>query len=292
VLARGYDNQEFDFELKRQEALAEALCRGWAKVRLPKIKEIYDIECIEEEWNIPMDGDLTFMTRIDGILTRKSDGERKAIEFKTTGTNQPKHIEAFRYSTQTLTHIWSINRVLKHDVSSVLMEFLYKGRKYQGEIYNPMIRGYKKVGIPPIDSTEYSYDSDVARKKGWEPFYVWEDIGVKAWMEQIPLEVVESHFFGLEVFKNDEEIEQWKRQTYYEVKRIDEGLKELETDSEVVRKRVMDSVFPARMDEDCYDNKYRRSCSYLDICYKQIDDPLGSGKFIVREPHHPQEFEA
>jgi len=88
-------------------------------------------------------------------------------------------------------------------------------------------------------------------------------------------------------------LEEWKEQVAIRQARIQAAVTILyeETPTELDATEVMCSVFPARLDRFCFQNQYKRKCQYCDLCYHKIDDPLESGVYMVREPHHPTEFE-
>ncbi len=267
-------------------ALAEGMARGWAKVRWPFYQEHFDVLFSEQEINCQLKGDVELMSRIDGVLRRKSDGEIFPLEFKTTGTNRDNYLDSWQYSSQILTHLLVGERLTGRPPAGVIMEFLYKGYKKQepeGTVYySPYMRAYRNL----LDGS-FGYDSSLGRKKGWETFCPYEEIPMEDWVRQMPDEVLRAQFFTRLIQRNNRDLEIWKAQTVYEQRRIQEAL--VNTGFCDLESEALTEFFPARLDECCFANKYHAKCEMLKVCYGEIDDPVGNG-YKAREPHHPQEF--
>ena len=297
---KGFDlNQIGDsvFEMQRQASLAEGLVRAWMRVRLPSLLADYKVVVVEEEWEVPLDeaGAIVLMTRLDALLERRSDGELWVMEFKTTGWMSEDWLESWRYSTQPLQQIWAVEKHTGKPCGGCLVEALYKGVKRSDEVkgityYSPLIRGYIKKGVPPFDEDELSWDSAVGRRKGWEPVDVWQWGRVREWIALLPEEVVAGQIFSREVFRSGREQEIWLRQTIAEQTRLKKALVVMQHPVPDVEQAVLDEVFPARLDADCYSNKYRQRCPFLDVCFNNAE-PAEDDRFVIRVPHHKSEWE-
>ncbi len=287
---------ELELEMQRQAALAEGLARAWTMRRLPRILEEYEIVVVEEEHEIPFGPGQVLMSRLDGVLRRKVDGELLAgPEFKTTGWISEQYVESWRYSTQTLSHCLDIQHKYGVTPAGVQMEFLYKGVKKKQEdgtvtYYSPLVRGYRMQG--EFGELTYGFDSSLARKKDWEVFDAYT-MGMEEWMNQLPEEVLDGMLFSSVIYRNPAELVEWQRQVSIRQGRIQAGLIILNEDhpTEEAADEIMASIFPARLDQFCYSNQYKKSCPYLEVCFHRIDDPLGSGVFVKRVPHHEGEFD-
>ena len=287
---------ELELEIQRQCALAEGLARVWTKYRLPQILEDYEIVAVEEEHEIPFGPGQVLMSRLDGVLKRKVDGELFAgPEFKTTGWINDEYIESWRYSTQTLSH--TLDVVAKYGVepAGVMMEFLYKGFKKRSEeggyvYYSPLVRAYRMVD--EFGGETYGFDSSLGRKKDWKVFDSYT-MGMGNWIEQLPQEIAEGLLFNTVIYRSPTELEEWKLQTSIRQGRIQAGLIMLneEHPSEKAADEIMAQVFPARLDRYCQSNQYRKRCAFADMCFHKVDDPIGSGLFVERTPHHPGEWD-
>lgn len=298
VLARGFDevSGELELEMARQMALAEGLAMVWTLKRLPLLLEEYRIVATEEEHEVSLGDGLVLMSRPDGVLERLSDGEYLAgPEFKTTGWMSTDYIEQWRFATQILSHTIDVEATCGKKPVGVQMEFLYKGGKRRAEdgtytYYSPLVRAYRMKN--EFGGWEYGFDSALGRKRDWEAFEPYV-MGMDAWINHLPDEEVEKMLFSTVIYRDDRELERWKRQMMVRQSGVRDAVKEL-TQGHMTAEaadNVMAKVFPARLDHFCFSNMYHKKCSYLDVCFNRIDDPIGSGAFVERTPHHSGEFE-
>jgi hypothetical protein len=298
ILEAGFSefSGEVELEMQRQAALAEGLARVWTRVRLPYILDNYNIIAVEEEHEIPFGPGQVLMSRLDGVLERKADKELFAgPEFKTTGWMSEDYVESFRYSTQTLSHSLDIENIYGRSPAGVQMEFLYKGMKRKGEdgqytYYSPLVRAFKMVDS--LGNETYGFDSALGKKRDWTPFDTFV-MGMESWVAQLPDDVVDGILFNSTVYRSKREQEIWQRQTSYRQALIQGGLIMLNENNptEEAATQIMDQIFPARLDQYCVSNMYKKKCPYKEVCFGEIDDPLGSGLFVERTPHHEAEFE-
>lgn len=312
ALERGFEDTEpvsLQMEIDRQACLVEGAVRAWVKTRLPFILQNFRVVQVEKEFEVQLDEDITIMCRLDGVLQRRTDGEYSALEFKTTSTTDEDYFESWRYATQTMWHLLAIERQFGKVGNSVLMEFLQMGMKRHDDVsgidqyYSPFVRGYRKFGSPPLEpAVEYGWTTDLGRKKAWTILNVWEaDFPEKPdwmsnaeyWTEHVlPPETLSNQLVTREVFRNPDELEEMVRNTLAQQRRIYAGVQLMNTIGESDNiDEYRAQFFPGNMDEGCYQNKWRKQCPYLPICYRRIEDALGSGKYQKREPHHEAEFE-
>jgi hypothetical protein len=299
IQERGFNelSGELELEMARQQALAEGLARAWTATRLPYYLENFNIVAVEEEHEVPFGPGQILMSRLDGVIERKSDQELFAgPEFKTTGWISDDYIESWRYSTQTLSHSLDVEAKYGKTPAGVMMEFLYKGMKKKGEdgsytYYSPLVRAFK-MQDNMTGQEIYGYDSALGRKKDWKVFEPYT-MGMGKWIEMLPQEVLESMCYNTTVYRSDREVKEWKLTTMLRQGRIQAGLIMLneEEPTKEAADEIMAAVFPARLDQFCFSDQYRKKCPFLDVCYGTIDDPLQSDVFTAREPHHPSEFE-
>lgn len=297
ILEKGFDefSGELELEMTRQAALAEGLTRAWTLIRLPYFLENYEIVSVEEEHEVPFGEGQVLLSRLDGVLKRKSDGELfVGPEFKTTGWMSDDYIESFRYSTQTLSQGLDVLHTQGQLPAGVMMEFLYKGMKKKdtnGEYvyYSPLVRAYRMVD--EFGGETYGFDSSLGRKKDWKPFDTFT-MGMGNWIPQIPLEILQNILFNTTVYRSEKELDEWKLQCRIRQAFIQHGIVKLSEEHPTLEAadELMATYFPARLDQFCYSNQYKKKCPYLDICYHSIDDPIGSGQYVERTPHHEGEF--
>lgn len=289
---KGFDRLDgsVELEIRKQQGLAEGLCRAWTKVRLPYFLQNFIVLEVEVEHDIRLSENLILMSRLDAVSRRRSDGELFAgPEFKSTGWISNDYIESWRYSSQVISHCIDVEKTYGRAAAGVLMEFLYKGVKKKDEegnytYYTPLLRGFRRAeGF--TGEYEYGFDSALARRKGWEVVDALA-VGVKEWLEVVPETILAEQLFSVEVYRSKRELDIWKRQVIIRQSLIDASLRLPE------RQIVLDSVFPARLDQFCYNDQYRKKCPFLEVCYGSVDDITTSDQYEARKPHHSSEFEA
>ena len=205
-------------------------------------------------------------------------------------------------------------------ISGVRMEYIIKGRREEfpaesghWEQYSPLIRGYVKEGITCPEfgwKREWKDPSDGRSRKldyrTWKAFHVWEQPGgVKAWIDLLATGTVQpeageclpSQFVTpMPYFRDEDDLRSWYESTVYQERHIAENLFRVEqARDEGERKTLLNQLFPM----------FRRSCDWPGICpYAGTNanpnegpcysvnvgrDPIGSGLYREREPHHTTE---
>jgi len=213
---------------------------------------------------------------------------------------------------QDKTDVMLLSRAEPPRIAGVRMEYIIKGRREEfpegsshWEQYSPLIRGYVKEGVTRAEfgwKREWKDDEGKTRKldyRTWKPFHVWEQPGgVKAWIDLLATgtiqpeagECLPSQFVcPVPYFRNEDDVRNWFEQTVYQERQISEHLVEIRGASgEGDRQSLLNMYFP----------QYRRSCDwptpchYIDCCYSTNvgQDPVGSGLYREREPHHATEI--
>jgi len=266
--------------------LIEALVLAWKRIRLPQLMESYSIEDVEREYNFQLAPDIQLMTRIDAVLRNRSTDELYPLEFKTTSIATASYLEAYHYDTQTMLHTIATEARYKKPCSTVLMEHLYKGRKYNGQFTSSLIRGFYNFDT---QETSYSY------KKNWQPFYLTSDLAdlyignelpqwmspLEYWISTLPYSELRKHLLNNEVQHNQLALEEWTRATVFRERQIMACLQ----DNSI----SISETFPKRMNRFCYSDRYSRKCPFFSICFEGCKQPEELG-LIERIPHHEQEF--
>lgn len=225
--------------------------------------------------------------------------------------NNQKIIQATKKYTDYLMKF-----VKNEKVMGVMMIYMIKGKRYESssvpgrwEQHSSLIRAYRK-----LIGTEYEYapslfydnPSNKSGKgrlgKGWESFNVWEceEVGfVKGWINmandnKLGADIIGSAYkIPAPYFRRQQHIDSWLRQTIAIEAEINSKVSKLNDPTipydgmSLVEK--LDLLFPQSR-KHCH---YSTDCQYLDICYNDeiFADPIGSGKFIYRKPHHQAELE-
>lgn len=199
-------------------------------------------------------------------------------------------------------------------IMGVIMIYLLKGKRYESssipgrwEQHSPLIRAYRKLVGTQYEYAPSLYFNNPSNKsgkgrlgKGWEPFNIWEDeeVGfIKGWIAKLanPNQNMGEDIIGnsfkipAPYFRNQEHVDSWVRQSRSIEKEIEYKINQVEA-IKSLRNEALDLHFPQRR-KGCH---YPVDCEMLDICYNSevFNDPIGSGKYIYRKPHHKMEMEA
>lgn len=203
----------------------------------------------------------------------------------------------------------------KDKVMGVLMIYLIKGKRYETEKdsgkweqHSPLVRAYRKLtGVKYEYAPSLYFDKPENKSgkgrlgKGWEPFLVWEDEeigGVKGWISKLASgeiaggeKILDEQFrIPAPYFRNQGHIDSWFRQLKAVEQRIHDNVISINPSTYSPLNEQLDYYFPQRR-KGCH---YPSDCSYLDVCYTEeiFNDPIGSGKYVYRKPHHEAEEKA
>lgn len=209
------------------------------------------------------------------------------------------------------------NRKVAKILSGIRFCFLIKGQRKKPEYnstdpnalfitYNPLIRGYKNIGPASINYAHSWFYPNPENKtgksilgKGWEPFNVWEsDISIKDWINYIASGQVQPECGEIlkeyvvtptEYFRNPEEIRVGLQEVIAQERWIERALSSFTTET---TESTMADRF--RHHRKCCEFMYGEQCSYKSLCWSPevASDPLGSGLYQVRVPHHETERNA
>lgn len=213
-------------------------------------------------------------------------------------------------------------------IQGVRMEYLLKGarKRKQGDEsgpkiqHSPLIRGWRNMGVTPgSDQFAWAWDwkDEMGKKRTlnwqhWKPFSVWEVIpgGVKQWVEEMlaPDAMGYSHIqpeagscleqqfvCPMPYMRQDDDMRNWYQQTKYQEAEVAKQVLllleaiQMEGWYSATVQTLLNHWFP----------QYRRSCDwpdaceFTDVCFSVAigKDPLGSGMFRARLPHHKPEEE-
>ena len=205
-------------------------------------------------------------------------------------------------------------------VLGVKMEFAIKGKKYprQGGGWgysNPLIRPWKKADDLGGGNYAWRYEfqdpmgGNHRLGKGWNRINIWEDMGVKEWIEKLASEEIQgmpagsaleaSFVLPSEYFRKEEYIEGWVKEMLYQEERVARGTEEvLRTQGvDTTPKMLQESFLDALREHFPKHSNYPTSCVYCEyeeVCHGPgvyIHDPMSLGVFRPREANHEAEGE-
>jgi hypothetical protein len=182
--------------------------------------------------------------------------------------------------------------------------------------YSPLIRGYRYItptGTMYAHSWFYPNPNNKSGKsilgKGWESFNVWEsDISIKDWINALHQNQIQPECGDVlrqnvitppEYFRDDNEIAESMRQVIAQETHIFERLETIEqmiksgatAQNSQILIEMLGSTFP-QYKKACW-FMYGEPCPYIPLCWKPEvgADPIGSGLYQIRVPHHLAERE-
>jgi hypothetical protein len=297
--SRGIQNieeEDFDFLVKEQQALLEGLIRGWTIVRLPMLLEEYRVLSVEQSFPYEIVPGLIQQVRLDGVLERRDDDAVMVQEFKTVSHPGYSWANSWHRNTQMLANTQALEQNLERRVEGVIIEGLVKGTRRNDTAVSSKFFG-KRIQNSPFCygySNGHDFQTEYTSRKGWHKIASWEHMPMKQWVEDVmdPNLLQEQFIVQPPIKPVPRHMDRWRRQTVAEELEFAQRLEEYEAlDTDDEREQMLDVLFPQN-EEHC--NKYGEgSCEMDEICWTEgiAEDPIGSGLYEEREPHHPVEEE-
>lgn len=271
---------------EEQKCLAQGLLLGYARAVLPDLLNRYTVVSTEQELTVKVEegGDtFVWMIRPDALLRDLRTGALVYLEFKTTGSKSEGWLAQWATKPQLWLGPWALEQALGEPVEQTLVQGLYKGYAYKGEWRSPLVTAYQGApivrGVGQLGQAQWSAEY----KRGWDRRPASEyPGGLEAWVEQLPLDLLQAQFpRPAPVFTNQPLFEAFLRQTHQREREIvaarGQGLE------------VREALFPQNFG-GCVP-AFGSACPYERACWMpQVGaQPLESGYFRRREPHHTQE---
>jgi hypothetical protein len=248
------------------------------------------------------------------LLEKRLANQNEYIDLVSNNLQPTEERTSKEVIKATQKYLEYINKFRKNDkVMGVLMIYFLKGKRYETsegsgrwEQKSPLIRAYRKlVGVEYEYSGSLYYPKPENKSgwgrlgKGWEDFPVWEEEGgVKEWIRKLASDEIQG---GRELlakqfkiptayFRKEEHLQSWYRQTRAiesDIKRKNDFIQSRGVVQVISFREQLDISFPQRR-RNCH---YPNDCQYVGICYTDgiFDDPIGSGKYMWRIPHHEAE---
>jgi hypothetical protein len=253
---------------------------AWALYIEPAIRAGWEDIGIEKELILDR-GDLWVPCTPDRVLVNK--GNPKVIcyqEYKTTISAGFKWQQSWRYAIQLHIGIAAVQEEIHKKVSFGRVIGLMKGDVRDGRLHHPYVYGYMNTKGGEW-SSEYRSGGD------WIPMPVWEyPGGIVNWVKKCGKEVALAQFpHSAPVFLDERMLADWVRRRTFRQKTVRIIKESCRTDLERRAK-----WFERRTDQ-CRPG-FGEECPYLLPCWNaQAElDPLGTGEFEPREPHHDVEL--
>jgi len=95
---------------------AEAMVSAWCDEWLAYDRSTYHYLHIEEAFELPLANGYIITVRPDIVMQRKSDGEIRALDHKTTGWSLMSGHDALADTDQSTTYIWALSKLYPNNV--------------------------------------------------------------------------------------------------------------------------------------------------------------------------------
>ena len=303
--------------IEEQRAHIEAMILAWARVRLPRWLESYEIIEVETEDRIELSDDVTLAVRADAVVRRKADDRMFVVNFKTVGNPDERWMRSWEVDMQLMTELLAAERRHGKVFGGVIIEGLVKGARVKvghdlrevrdankevaGYIdRSPLLYGFKCDADPPLRALEYQWESTT--RKGWYKFRTWKEdfpqtsqefrsgdtVGrLEYWVNWLPEECLENLFVTVPpIMRNEGMIESKVRQIIAMERNIARAheLLDVVVNEPGNHAAVLDAMMPQHEGECHWPSK----CSCYELCWEAqtSDDPGGSGLYQARKDHH------
>lgn len=267
--------KELEYQYRRLGWLA-----GWVHFVEPGIRARYQDIGIERELALDRTPLVVAVTP-DRVLRDRQDGSLVYFEYKSTISASQKWLSSWNYMIQLHIGMQAIAEELNEPVKFAQIIGFMKGQEREGLLNHPYVYAYRR-------GDEWTDDYNKARSAGWEKAGVWDyPGGIEAWVLQCGADVARQQFpFTAPVFLNLKMLDEWvARRTH--------------------REEVVSNYFayggesvPGRrgLTFEKRTSKCRPAwgdaCPYIRACWNASveQDPLASGEFLKRVPHHDLEM--
>jgi hypothetical protein len=249
---------------------------AWAIYIEPTLRKEY--ENVGTEAEIILDrSPLWVAVTPDRLLRHRERHYLVYKEFKSTISSGPKWINHWPYAVQVHLGMKAIEEEMEEKVAFTQIVGLMKGNESYGRLNHPYVWAYRRGD---------DWRSDYAA--GWDHAPVWEyPGGVVEWVTRLGEDVARSQFpHSAPIFLNERLLDQMIERRIEREREIAEW-----EDASRVDPGTRNLVFEQRT-EQCRP-AFGDPCPFLAACWNaEINkNPLGSGLYKVREPHHEIEVE-
>lgn len=299
--------------IAEQLCLLEGLVRAWAQVRLPLILAEYLVVDVEREFEFTIAPGIVIMIRLDAVLRRKSDGLLFIKDYKTTtAIYDADWGKKFEHDSQMLCYILAAESIFNEPIGGMLMEGLLKGKRavdkgktsaYYGQTIqqSPLCYAYRQR-----ERVTGQYVYDHSWSKAAEKAPIWEmPGGVRAWLaDWSPLDLADLFVVAPAIRPARRDLERYRRQVIYQEQQLQftvmsaEALRAKAASDQgtaadwTAYEENLDHHFPQNHNQ-CF-RYFGYPCAMERLCFTEgiEDDPIGSGFYQTRIPHHATEDEA
>lgn len=261
--------------------VADVLLSGYATVVWPRWTRDFELVAVEKEMPKALAPWLTYNSRPDTIMRRKSD---KTLwygpEDKTTAWLDS--LLGYQKNIQLHATALCIEENLGETVAGALVQGLYKGFVKEEKLYHPLMFAYYKEGQPGIMPDQWSQKW----VRGWERASTkdFKD-GFQGWMKKLGEDFLLQEVFPMSppITLNRPLAAQYLKQVLLREEEIKAFHEKGGTD--------LDAFFPQSFNQCDGFGKGRRECGFKPLCYNPTTAKFPLQLYKWREPHHANEKE-
>lgn len=281
-----------------QSTLIEAMIRGFYKQHWPTLIAQYPVVIgYEKETIYPHDfsgklnkkGPFVYKAKPDLMLAEDQTSPLVYVEHKSTSTKKQEWVTSWEYNMQIHGSAKAIEFTLDREVLGTIVNGMYKGSTMYGKFSSDLVYCYVTKGNPPFNKQMIL----PGYKAGAKKTPVWElQGGVKSYINQLSAETLSEQFPQTPlIFTNESMAEDFFRQRAIRESKVKDSVKLMDTVPPNIQLNIMDEVFPQSFSK-CSPS-FGRACDFLGLCHgpqSVKDDPVGSGKFALRDREHQHGF--
>jgi hypothetical protein len=219
----------------------------------------------------------------DRVLRHKEQrGLYQYKEYKSSITANKNWLDSWRYSIQLQIGLKAIEEETGIKPGYAQIMALIKGDERDGRLRHPYTWGYYNSS-----TREWTHDYAKARSSAWDLRPVWEfPEGISGWVKHCGNEVAESQFpHTPPVTLNERMLNLWVARKQARMQQINIVRESCKVDP------VMRNVFFEMRTNQCRP-AFGAPCPYQMACWNSgvNKNPLGSGEYVKRTPHHEVEI--
>lgn len=284
-----------DLVVAEQVALLEGLLRAWNIVRKPTFLADYDVVSVEQELAWPMGDAIVDMVRCDALLRRKTDQLLFILEFKTVSAAGDGWLSQWEHNSQMLANTKAIEDLYKEPLGGILIEGLIKGRRAMDRASSSPFYGQYIQQSPLCYGYRLGAVYELAWSRGATKVASWDEMPVSRWLTDVmtPEDLAALFASVPPIRPTNRDLDRWHAQTLIQETNIRRDIAILDEVLDVGNPALLEHTLNARFPQNhnhCF-RYYGYPCEFENLCFNaQVEeDPIGSGLYQRRTPHHPTE---
>lgn len=279
---------------RQHVGLLRGMQLGFTRLVLPALRAEYDIEVVEQSLAYAHAPGFRYGFKPDVILRRKDDGTFWYVDWKSTAKADNKWMKSWDRAIQLHLAAYAFEQVTGKPITGVIVQGFLKGRK-EDDAYlaSPLIGGWTRPEVPPMLPAQFAAKRP-REWKGWRAISAFDLLGgQEEWFDLLGESLLSEFPRTAPIFLQRDIVESTFRQAAWREREIAAAKMTLLQSGVDARERdlLLERAFPQTF--DACEPAWGEPCEYLHCCWtpEVAEDPLATGLFVPREPHHSTEFE-